>query len=47
MRNMFNIRKIILFKISMQEIILNRTREDNNNSNNQCKNNKFFDSQFN
>ena len=46
MRNMFNIRETILFKIIMQEITLNRTREDDN-SNNQYKDNKFFDNQFN
>ena len=47
MRDMFNIRKTILFKTIMQEITLNRTREDDDNSNNQHKNNKFFDNQFN
>ena len=31
----------------MQEIILSRTREGDDNSNNQHKNNKFFDNQFN
>ena len=33
MKNMFNIKKIILFKIIMQEITLNRTRENDNNHN--------------
>ena len=47
MRNVSNIKKVILFKIIMQEIILSRTREDDNNSNNQYKSNKFFDNQFN
>ena len=42
-RNVFNIKKTILFKIIMQEIILSRTREDDNNSNNQHKSNKFFE----
>ena len=47
MRNVSNIRKTILFKIIMQEITLSRTREDDGNSNNQHKNNKSFDNQFN
>ena len=47
MKNIFNIKKIILFKIIIQGITLNRMREDDNNSNNQYKNNKFFDNQFN
>ena len=47
MRNVLNIREAILFKTIMQEIILSCTREDDNNSNNQHKNNKFFDNQFN
>ena len=42
MKNVFNIRKIILFKIIMQEIILSHMREDDDNSNNQYKSNKFF-----
>ena len=42
-----NTRKTILFKIIMQEITLKRTRENDNNSNNQHENNKFFDNQFN
>ena len=46
-RNVSNIRKIILFKTIMQEITLSRTREGGDNSNNQHKNNKFFDNQFN
>ena len=46
-RNVFNIRKTILFKVIMQEITLNRTRDDGDSSNNQHKNNKFFDNQFN
>ena len=33
-KDVFNTKKTILFKIIMQEIILSRTREDNNNSNN-------------
>ena len=47
MRNVLNIKKIILFKIIMQKIILSRTREDDNNHNFQQKNNKFFEHQFN
>ena len=47
MRNMLNIRMIILFKTIMQEITLSRIRKDDNNSNNQHKNNKLFDNQFN
>ena len=47
MRNVFNIRKAILFKIIMQKITLSRTREDDDNSNNQHKSNKLFDNQFN
>ena len=47
MRNVSNIRKTILFKVIMQEITLSRTREDDGNSNNQHKSNKFFDNQFN
>ena len=43
MRNMFNIKKIILFKTIMQKITLSRTREDDDNSNNQHKSNKFFE----
>ena len=33
MKNVFNIKKIILFKIIMQKITLNRTREDDDNHN--------------
>ena len=44
MRNILNTKEIILSKIIMQEIILNRTRNSDDNSNNQHKNNKFFDS---
>ena len=47
MRDVFNIKKIDLFKVIMQEITLSRTREDGDNNNNQYKNNKFFDNQFN
>ena len=46
-KNVSNIKKIILFKIIMQKIILSRMREDDTNNNNQHKNNKFFDNQFN
>ena len=41
-KNVFNIKKIILFKIIMQKITLNRTRENDDNHNFQQKNNKFF-----
>ena len=34
MKNVFNIKKINLFKVIMQEIILNRTCEDDDNNNN-------------
>ena len=47
MKDVFNIRKIILFKVIMQKIILSRTREDDDNHNFQQKNNKFFEHQFN
>ena len=47
MKNVFNIRKTILSKVIMQEITLSCTREDGGNSNNQHKNNKSFDNQFN
>ena len=46
-KDIFNIRKSILFKIIMQKIMLNRTREDDDNHNSQQKNNKFFKHQFN
>ena len=32
-KNMFNIKKIILFKLIMQKITLNCTRKDNDNYN--------------
>ena len=47
MRNVLNIKKIILFKIIMQKITLSRTREDDDNYNFQQKDNKFFKHQFN
>ena len=47
MKNVFNIKKTILFKIIIQEIILSWTCESDNNNNTQHKNNKFFDNQFN
>ena len=46
-KNVFNIKKIILFKIIMQKITLSRTRENDDNHNFQQKNNKFFEHQFN
>ena len=42
MKNVFNIKKIILFKIIMQKITLSRTRENDDNFNFQQKDNKFF-----
>ena len=47
MKDVFNIKKIILFKIIMQKITLNRTRENDDNHNFQQKDNKFFKYQFN
>ena len=47
MKNVLNIRKVILLKVIIQKIILNRTCEDDDSNNNQHKNNKFFDNQFN
>ena len=47
MRNVFNIKKIILFKVIMQKIILSCTREGGDNHNFQQKDNKFFEHQFN
>ena len=41
MKNVLNIRKIILFKIIMQKIMLSRTRENDDNHNFQQKDNKF------
>ena len=47
MKDVFNIKKTILFKIIMQEIILSRMREDDDNINNQHKSKKFFNNSFN
>ena len=47
MRNMLNIKEFILFKIIMQKIILSCMRKGNDNSNNQYKSYKFFNTQFN
>ena len=47
MKDVLNIKKIILFKIIMQKITLSRTRENDDNHNFQQKNNKFFEHQFN
>ena len=46
-KNVPNIKKIILFKIIMQKIILSRTRESDDNHNFQQKDNKSFGYQFN
>ena len=42
-KNIFNIKKIILFKVIIQKITLSRTRENDDNHNFQQKNNKFFE----
>ena len=47
MRDVLNTRKTILFKAIMQKITLSRTRENDDNSNNQYKNNKSFNNQSN
>ena len=41
-KNIFNIKEIILFKNIMQETILNRVRDNNEHNCSQLKNNKFF-----
>ena len=41
-KNILNIKKIILFKFIIQKMILIRTYEDGISKNNQHKNNKFF-----
>ena len=43
MKNILNIKKTILFKIIIEKIILNCTREEGDSNNNQYKSNKFFD----
>ena len=47
MRNVLNIKETILFKIIMQEITLNRMRDDNDYNHFSLKSNKFFEHQFN
>ena len=47
MRNMFSTRKIILFKVIMQETTFNRTRDDDDHNHFSSKNNKFFEHQLN
>ena len=47
MKDISNTRKIILFKVIIPKITLSCTREDDDNSNNQHKNNKSFDNQYN
>ena len=42
MKDVPNIKEIILFKVIIQEITLSRTREDDDNYNFQQKHNKFF-----
>ena len=46
-KNVSNIKKVILFKIIIQKLIVNRTREENVSNNNSHKNNKFFNNQIN
>ena len=43
MKNMFSIKEIILFKVIMQEITLNRTRDDDEYNYSLLNNNKFFE----
>ena len=47
MRNVLSIKEIILFKVIMQETILNRTRDDDDYNHSSLKNNKFFEHQLN
>ena len=47
MKNVFSIRKTILFKVIMQEITFSRTRDDNEHNHFSSKSNKFFKHQFN
>ena len=42
-KNVFNLKEIILFKAIRQEIIFNRTRDDNNYNYSQSKSNKVFE----
>ena len=46
-KNVFSIRKTILFKIIMQETTFNRTRDDDDYNHFQLKSNKFFEYQLN
>ena len=41
MKDVFNVREILLFKIIMQKMILYRTREDGVSCHDQYKNNNF------
>ena len=43
MRNVLSIKEIILFKVIMQETILNRTRDDDDYNYSSSKINKFFE----
>ena len=47
MRNVFNIKKTILFKIIIQETIFNHMRNDDDYNYSQSKSNKLFKHQFN
>ena len=43
MRDVLSTKKIILFKVIMQETTLNRTRDDDDYNHSSSKNNKFFE----
>ena len=47
MRDVLSTKKIILFKVIMQETTLNRTRDDDEHNHSSSKSNKFFKHQFN
>ena len=47
MRDVLSTKKIILFKVIMQETTLNRTRDDDEHNHSSSKSNKFFEHQFN
>ena len=42
-KNVLSIKKIILFKVIMQETTLNRTRDDDDHNHSSSKSNKFFE----
>ena len=47
MRDVLSTKKIILFKVIMQETTLNRTRDDDEHNHSSLKSNKFFEHQIN